>query len=1273
MATYKFSTAPASIAFTTSDFLIFDVSTVSASSITITGTINIAISDGSKTVTLTGFNLDNVSSANFVFADGSILQVGDDLTSTGSDSLANNFTSTDFNDYFDGRGGNDTVLYTNATSAVTVDLNVATAQNTGGGGTDKLINIENVTGSSYNDTLTGNASNNYLNGGAGVDAMAGGAGNDTYVVNAGDTVTENASEGTDTVISSVDYVLGANVERLTLATGAVSGTGNSAANIIIGNSLNNILDGAGGNDNLQGGAGNDTYIVNSTSDVVNETAAGSAGIDLVISSATYVLSTNVDNLRLTAGNINGTGNALNNIIYAGSGNNTLDGADNIGVGGADTLSYQYGVSSTTGVTVSLALATSQATGGSGSDTISNFENLTGSNYSDVLTGDTGANVITGGYGNDSLNGGTGGADTLVGGFGDDTYVLVDGTADTITEAVLQGTDTVTSALVDVNISAVANVENVTLADGATAPETLTLSGTGNASDNTITGNSVANTLTGNAGNDTLIDGDVVGSTNTNNLLGGLGNDTYQVNSANDVVTELASQGTDTVISTASFVLNDGASIGVENLTLSGALAVDGTGNSLNNSITGNAQANILTGGAGNDTLNGQNGNDTLDGGTGNDTMLGGAGDDTYSVDAALDVVNEAIAGSSGTDTVNSSITGAAGYTLTTGVEKLVLIGSATVGTGNSAANTLTANATVGITSILNGGGSADTLNGHAGNDKLDGGTGADTLIGNGGTDTFVVDNSGDTVTGGSGTDLVQSSANYIITDTAVENLTLTGTGNINATGNTSANILTGNSGKNTLDDGGAGGTDTLYGGAGNDTYKVNNTGDVVNETLFGGAGIDLIQATVSYTTATNVENLTLLGTAANATGNVLANILTGNASDNLIDGLAGADTMIGGGGTDTYVVDNISDKVTGGAGTDLVQSSVTYTITDTTVEKLTLTGSGNINATGNASDNILTGNSGNNILDGKAGADSMIGGGGADTYVVDNTGDTVTGGSGVDLVNSSVTYTITDTAVEKLTLTGSLNINATGNAAANTITGNTGNNILDDGGSTTLADTLIGGVGNDTYNVNNSDDTVTESASQGTDTVVASVGYTLTDVDVENLTLSGTGTTGIGNASANTITSTGSGNTLSGLAGIDTLVGAAGGDTLIGGLGKDTLTGNAGNDIFQFATTSTTNTTTHVTSVTSNDTTLAASDVITDFTQGSDIINLHQIFDDAGAGSGTGDVLTSFTGTGAKEVVFEASGSDTVVLGDIGGDGVADFEIILTGFSGTMTAADFVF
>ena len=189
-----------------------------------------------------------------------------------------------------------------------------------------------------------------------------------------------------------------------------------------------------------------------------------------------------------------------------------------------------------------------------------------------------------------------------------------------------------------------------------------------------------------------------------------------------------------------------------------------------------------------------------------------------------------------------------------------------------------------------------------------------------------------------------------------------------------------------------------------------------------------------------------------------------------MDGGAGVDTLVGGLGNDTYLVDDTSDVVTEASdeGTDTVFSSVSYEISDADVENLTLTGTGNIDGTGNSSANTLTGNAGVNTLvggsgndsligaggadtlDGGSGVDTLVGGAGNDTYVVDDTSDVVTEASdeGTDTVQSSVTYTLSSD-VDNLTLTGSDNINGTGNALANTLTGNSGVN------------TLIGGSGND--------------------------------------------------------------------------------------------------------------------------------------------------------------------------------------------------------------------
>jgi ELWxxDGT repeat protein len=352
---------------------------------------------------------------------------------------------------------------------------------------------------------------------------------------------------------------------------------------------------------------------------------------------------------------------------------------------------------------------------------------------------------------------------------------------------------------------------------------------------------------------------------------------------------------------------------------------------------------------------------------------------------------------------------------------------------------------------LDGLGGNDYLLGQAGNDTLIGGSGADTLEGGAGNDTYVVDSTADVVVelAGDGTDLVQAAVSWTLGD-HVESLTLTGTAGLGGTGNALANLLTGNTGANRLEgaagndtlNGGAG-ADTLIGGAGDDIYVVDNAKDVITETADG--GIDTVQSTLAWTLADNLEHLTLLDKATNATGNAAANVL---------DGKAGADTMIGGAGNDTYYVDNVGDIVTelAGGGTDTVFTTLASWTLPAEVDNLTLAGSAAGNATGNALANTLTGNAAANVLDGGLGADTMIGGAGDDTYVVDNAKDTVTeaANAGTDAVQSSISWTLGKN-LENLTLTGTAAINATGNELANVLQGNAGNNTLD------------GGLGNDTY------------------------------------------------------------------------------------------------------------------------------------------------------------------------------------------------------------------
>ncbi|MFM6531884.1 MAG: hypothetical protein ACKPIB_26955 [Dolichospermum sp.] len=197
----------------------------------------------------------------------------------------------------------------------------------------------------------------------------------------------------------------------------------------------------------------------------------------------------------------------------------------------------------------------------------------------------------------------------------------------------------------------------------------------------------------------------------------------------------------------------------------------------------------------------------------------------------------------------------------------------------------------------------DTIYGLNGNDTLIGGLGADTLYGGDGNDTYYVDNAGDVVTeyyndALGGVDTVFSSVNFTL-GFGLENLTLTGTGNINGTGNGNNNVITGNSANNILT--GGLGADTLYGGDGSDTYYVDNAGDVVTE-LFNDAlgGVDTVFSSVNFTLGFGLENLTLTGTDnINGTGNGNNNVITGNSANNIIYGLDGNDTLIGGLGADT--------------------------------------------------------------------------------------------------------------------------------------------------------------------------------------------------------------------------------------------------------------------------------------------------------------------------------------------------------------------------------------
>ncbi|MDZ8106347.1 MAG: calcium-binding protein [Nostoc sp. DedQUE12a] len=633
----------------------------------------------------------------------------------------------------------------------------------------------------------------------------------------------------------------------------------------------------------------------------------------------------------------------------------------------------------------------------------------------------------------------------------------------------------------------------------------------------LTGFAATNdTLNGGNGNDTLNGGAGVDS-----LEGGDNDDLYIVDNVGDIATEFfgdALGGVDTVQSSVSYTL----SANLENLTLTGFAAINGTGNFRNNVINGNSGNNSLFGLDGNDTINGGLGNDFLDGGIGADIMDGGDNDDIYIVDSIFDVASEVFGDAlGGVDTVQSSV----GYTLSDNLENLTLTGFAAInGSGNFRNNVINGN---GGNNFLSGLGGNDTIFGGNGNDTVDGGTDADRLDGGDNDDLYIVDNVGDVATeffgdALGGVDTVQSSVSYTLSAN-LENLTLTGSSAINGTGNFRNNVINGNSGNNSLF--GLDGNDTIFGGNGNDTvnggtgadsldggdnndlYIVDNVGDIATE-FFGDAlgGVDTVQASVSYTLSANLENLTLTGFGLiNGTGNARNNVINGNGANNTLSGLDGNDTINGGGGNDTIIGGNGNDSIDGGAGND-----------------------------------SLNGGAGSDTFKGSAGNDNINGGDGFDTADYSLLGQTITlsgvgtvqkgGGLGQDQL-FRVERVVASAAVANNTIDASaslagvfINVNLqTQSLSANNVPG--------------LGVLSFTAVNFDNVIGTNANDSITG--------------------DTQSNQLSG----GNGNDNING----GAGNdTLRGDSGNDNINGGAGNDRITGGNGTDVLTGGTGNDVFNY-------------------------------------------------------------------------------------------------------------
>jgi len=958
-----------------------------------------------------------------------------------------------------------------------------------------------ITSGAGNDSIVGGNYDDQINAGAGVNTLKGGGGDDILRSTGTDTVDGGADADTwfgdyASAVAGLSFVQQAgtrhtlsnggsvvNVERINLTTGS------GADSFSVGRgAIAYTLDGRSGADNVTVDWSASTTAIQGS---LYGTTYNTTGFLIDNGSGHRIDTTQIEQLTARLG----SGNDRFTVTNAAA---TLDGG-----AGVDTFVGEYqAATAAIGFTFDAAPDAVSVIGGT---TLRNFERV------EITTG-TGNDTLTGGNGDDRLYGG-GGTNTLNGRGGNDVFFsagsidTIDGGADidswtgdyARSTAALTFTQGSGSRHTLSNGASIVDVERVTLSTGS-GNDAFSI-GAGDAS----------YLLNAGAGSDSLsLDWSaatarvVVAISLTNAGIGGaltsyaavqqqanfsaIERLTATLGSADDVVSAIgaavtldAGAGTDRYI--GSFWQSNAAITFALNGAAGSTSVIGGQGTSLTNveivEIDGGSAGDRLTGGALGDRLNGGLGNDTIDGGVGNaagvvDLLYGGEGIDTLSYASAGAGVAVLLA-----DQGREIETGGAGRDYITGFENL---------TGSASAD------------LLGGDGGSNVIDGAEGDDTLAGGAGDDTLYGGGGADVFATGEGSDKIWGGAGvnravfagayaayalgaeagTVLVRSGAdvtrlNEIAFIDFADGSYDVRSGSFNPrnpgvtiNGTAKADIITPartvagqplpGTGADTIHagdgndriDGGAG-ADTMYGGLGNDTYYVDEAGDRVIELV--GEGTDVVNASVSYTLAAEVEQLVLTGSAIEGIGNALANKLTGNAGASLLSGLGGkdmlyglggndtllggadddrldggvgADRMEGGEGNDTYVVDDARDLAIelADGGTDLVQASVTFVLGDH-VENLTLTGIALIGGTGNTAANVLRGNAGGNWLQGMDGNDTLFGGDGNDRLNGGEGADVVSGDAGDDYLSGGA-------GTDKLT----------GGAGADTMEGGSGNDLF---------------------------------------------------------------------------------------------------------------------------------------------------------------------------------------------------------------------------------------
>lgn len=1039
------------------------------------------------------------------------------------------FEGREGDDSIDGAGNRNIVAYyAAAPGGIVADLGAGTVQD-GYGFTDRLTNVVSLNGSGLRDTILGGSANEVLQGDGGGDSIDGGAGNDVLGGGEGND-TLNGGSGRDTLRGGD----GADV----LVIGAVGGTtggsvfGDNGSDDITGRTVSAggsfvFLTGGGGSDTIRGFGvaentadyGDQQLGVTATLGVTGSATRGAPEADVLL---------DIRRIRGSAGDDSITGSAAAEFFLLGRGGaDTVDGGT--GTDRVEYLDFLRLNNEVVGAGVSVNLATGRATVGGALQLLSGIENVSGSDFDDVLTGDAGNNSIIA----------LAGADTIAGGDGFDT-LNYSTTANFVTGGIYGTTQQVG---VNLDLTLGQGTDPWGFIDRFTGIEQVI--GVNNRND-IIRGSAAADRFGATSGNDGY---DGAGGNDTTDYGVVLAASHSIVATALAPTAGLFGYGNFTVVKTANL---DGV---VTTDTLANVNVVWGTAGADRYLGTNAAYAwnvDVFRGGAGDDTIEGfANVANRADYGSaagavtldlqasidGQGRRIGTAADGQGGTDTLIDVIGVRASNQDdtlrGSDRADSFTVGALGqhdidgraglneirYAGTDDVTIDLGTTAAPGGFGGFAGSIAKAAGTDTLANIAvaQGGAGNDTVRGTTGDNQLSGGIGNNLIEGRAGYDTLIYRYF---------TGLAAPTAGAVVNLNDGQTGTATnpwgGTDTLTSiegvTGSQFADDLTGALATNLFS--------FLRGDGGNDTLRAAAVDSLVTADYRSSLSRVVVNLALNRTlddgwfggTDTLVDIQAVRGSNFDdsLTGGARSDRLEGGAGNDTLTGGAGNDRLIGGAGDDTYIVDSNADGLVevANGGIDTVRAGVTYVLR-AEFEVLEQTGTGALIGVGNAGANRLVGNAGNNRLVGQAGSDTLAGGLGLDTLFGQDDADSLAGGDGNDLL---VGGNGDDTIV--------------GEAGNDGLYGEAGNDGLTGGDG---QDRLVGGAGSDTL-----------AGGDGQDTLVGGDGADTAD----------------GGAGDDLLYGDGGADSMLGGAGNDLMFGGDGNDTMDGGIGMDRAVGGAGNDTY---------------------------------------------------------------------------------------------------------------